>query len=173
MRRFALVLTVGLLALAFATTASANTTTTTFTTISDTFFDAAAAEVCGFPIFATINGSFKQTNYYDNSGSLVKSIITDFGGPFYVRITNPETGKYVTSQSAAIAEILTFNPDGSLASDTIAGIYINDIVPGLGTIRQRIGRVVFDGNGNLVFEAGQQDFTVQDAAAFCAYMADP
>ena len=173
MRRFALVLILGLFALAAAATASANSRTTTLTTISGTFFDTSAAEACGFPIFATVNGSFKQTNYYDNSGRLVKSIITDFGGPFYVRISNPETGKYVTSQSAAIAEILRFNPDGSLASDAIAGIYFNDVVPGLGTIRQRIGRVVFDGNGNLVFEAGQQDFTAQDAEAFCAYMLDP
>jgi len=154
-------------------TASANTITRTFTTISGTFFDAPAAANCGFPLYVTINGSFKQTNYVDNTGRLVKSIITDVAGPFTLTITNPATGKSVTSQSAPIAEILTFNPDGSLASDTINGAFFNYVARGVGTILIRTGRLVYDGSGNLIFEAGPHDFTGQDYAPFCAYIADP
>jgi hypothetical protein len=35
------------------------------------------------------------------------------------------------------------------------------------------GRLVFDSNGEIVFEAGSFDFIDQNTDAFCNYMADP
>jgi hypothetical protein len=69
--------------------------------------------------------------------------------------------------------IVQFNPDGSVASASNRGPIYNFVVPGLGTILQSTGHLVFDSNSEIVFQAGPHDFENGNTAAFCSYMADP
>jgi hypothetical protein len=131
-----------------------------------------ATRACGFPITSTEDGSFKIRSYFNNDGVLEKTILTDFQGHFTVTATNPANGKTATTQAESQVVITYYNPDGSIASESQTGVTFNFTVPGLGSILQATGRLVFE-NGQLVFEAGPHDFRDQNTAAFCAYMADP
>src|SRR5262249_56921987 len=119
-----------------------------------------------------IDGSFKVTDYFDNSGTLLKEIVNNFGGPFTLTAINPANGKSTTTQSQTVVAINTFNPDGSLASTSNSGLIYNFVVPGLGTILQMTGRLVFV-NDDIVFEAGPFDFINRNTPPFCSFLADP
>ena len=173
MRRLALLLVVVAVPLAVTATAAANTTQTEVVTVHDTFDFGEATEACGFPVDLRVDGSFKITDYLDNRGTLFKEIITAFGGPFTLTAINSANGKSTTTQSQSVATIVHFNPDGSVASASNSGPIYNFVVPGLGTILQSTGRLVFDGEGNIVFLAGPQDIENGNTAAFCNYLADP
>jgi len=172
MRRLALLLSIIALPLVLTATAAANTTQTQVVTIHDTFPFGDATDACGFAVNVRIDGSFKVTDYFDNSGTLLKEIVNNFGGPFTLTAINPANGKSTTTQSQTVVAINTFNPDGSLASTSNSGLIYNFVVPGLGTILQMTGRLVFV-NDDIVFEAGQFDFINGNTAAFCSYLADP
>jgi hypothetical protein len=47
------------------------------------------------------------------------------------------------------------------------------VLPGAGNIFADVGRVVFDADGNIIFEAGPHQFLHGDVASLCAAMADP
>lgn len=158
--------------LALAPTAAANTTQTEVVTSHDTFEFGEATEACGFPVDIRVDGSFKVTDYFDNSGTPLKDIITTFGGPFTVTAINPANGKSTTTRSQSFVSITHFNPDGSVASASNSGPIYNFVVPGLGTILQSTGRLVFDSNFDIVFQAGPQDIENGNTAAFCNYLAD-
>jgi hypothetical protein len=173
MRKLALLLSIIALPLALTATAAANTTQTQVVTVHDAFDFGEATEACGFPVDIRVDGSFKITDYFDNSGTLFKEILTQFRGPFTVTAINPANGKSTTTQSQSFVTIVQFNPDGSVASASNSGPIYNFVVPGLGTILQSTGRLVFDSNSDIVFQAGPQDFDDGNTAAFCNYLADP
>jgi hypothetical protein len=179
-RKATLIASIGVLSLALATTAAADTTERTVIPIDATqlapFFTAA----CGFPIYETLHGSLNATSHFDTNGTLKKIIITLIGGHFTLTATNPATAKSVTAQSSPVVEILTFNADGSLASDSFSGLVANFVVPGVGPLLINTGHAVLDANGNLVFDAGHVAYVITsgvvDSAAFgafCNYLADP
>lgn len=172
MRKLALLLSIIALPLALTATAAANTTQTEVVTIHDAFDFGEATEACGFPVDIRVDGSFKITDYFDNSGTLFKEIVTIFRGPFTVTAINPANGKSTTTQSQSFVSIVQFNPDGSVASASNSGPIYNFVVPGLGTILQSTGRLVFDSNSDIVFQAGPHDFDDGSSAAFCNYLAD-
>jgi hypothetical protein len=171
--KLALVLSIIALPLAFTATAAANSTQSHIVTVhqTDPFDDAIAA--CGFPIDLRQDGSFEIKDFFDNSGTLFKEIDHPHGGSFTLTAINPANGKSTTTQAQTFVNIFYFNPDGSIASASVSGLIYQFVVPGLGTILHSTGRLVFDANGNLVFEAGPHAFRDQDTAAFCSYMADP
>ena len=171
MRKLALLLSIIALPLALTATAAANTVQTEVVTIHDTFDFGDATEACGFPVDIRVDGSFKITDYFDNSGTPLKEIVTNFRGPFKLTAINPANDKSTTTQSQTFVSITTFNPDGSVSVSSNALIY-NFVVPGLGTILQSTGRLVFDSNFDLVFEAGPHAFEDENTAAFCNYLAD-
>ena len=173
MRKLALLLSIIALPLAFTATAAANTTQRQVVTVHETDLFGDATDACGFPVDARVDGSFKIFDYFDNSGTLLKEIVNNFGGTFTITAFNPANGKSTTTQSETVVQITTFNPDGSVASTSNNGLIYNFVAPGLGTILQMTGRLVFDSNGELVFEAGQFDFINGNTAAFCSYLADP
>jgi len=173
MRKLALLLSIIALPLAFTATAAANTIQRQVVTVHETDLFGDATDACGFPVDARVDGSFKIFDYFDNSGTLLKEIVNNFGGTFTITAFNPANGKSTTTQSETVVQITTFNPDGSVASTSQNGIIFNFVAPGLGTILQMTGRLVFDSNGELVFEAGQFDFINGNTAAFCSYLADP
>jgi len=171
MGKLALLLIVVTLPLAVAATAAANSTQSVVITEHQTDPFVPATNACGFPIDLRTDGSFEITDYYDNSGTLFKEIEHNVYGPFTLTAINPANGKSATTQSETEVIITTFNPDGSVASESVTGVVGTFIVPGLGPILQGTGRLVFDGDGNLVFEAGPHAFRDRNTAAFCSYMA--
>ncbi len=85
-----------LLALGAASAGAAASTTTIVVNVNDSFTD---SELCGFPLDVHVQGSFKHTEFFDTSGTLVKVIETNTGGPFTITITNPANGKTATTES--------------------------------------------------------------------------
>jgi hypothetical protein len=173
MRKLALLLSIIALPLAFTATAAANSIQRQVVTDHVTVPFGDATDACGFPIDARIDGSFKITDFFDNSGTLLKEIVNNFGGPFTLSAINPANGKSTTTQSQTLVDIAYFNPDGSIASESASGLTWSFHARGLGLILQATGRFVFDADGNVVFEAGPHDFHDQNTDAFCSYMADP
>src|SRR5262245_3091351 len=121
--------------------------------------------VCGFPLESHLEGSFKRTEFFDTSGTLVKVIETNTGGPFTVTVTNPANGKTATTQSQTRVLV---------ATDTvrISGVVGNFVLPGTGTILMDVGTVVFDSNGNILMFGGPHTGLTGDVERFCTAMAD-
>jgi hypothetical protein len=171
--KHALLLIVVALPLAMAAAATANSTQSLVITEHETDPFVSATNACGFPIDLRTDGSFEITDYYDNGGTLFKEIVHNHGGPFTLTALNPANGKSTTTQSESLVSITYFNPDGSVASFSDNGLVYQFVARGLGTILHATGRLAFDGDGNLVFEAGPHAFRDQNTDAFCSYMADP
>jgi hypothetical protein len=125
MRGLALLLIIIAVPLAVAGTAAANSTQTTVVTIHDTSDFGEATEACGFPVDLRVDGSFKITDYFDNSGTLFKEIITIFRVSSTATAINPANGKSTTTQSQSFVTIVQFNPDGSVASASNSGPIYN------------------------------------------------
>jgi hypothetical protein len=164
-------LTIAALALVLAASATATGPNTTVVTLHETNVFGPATAACGFPVDLRVDGSFKDTLFFNDSGMLVKLIETPFGGPFTLTAVNPATGKSVTTQTQAEPIVITFAPDGSIASVKQNGIIFNFVVPGAGAVLQSVGRIVIDADGNRTFVAGPKDFATQTISAFCNYLA--
>jgi len=162
MRRIWLSLAVVMFAaMATTQTAAANTQVRTVTHVDDTFVD---HSICSFGITVHVFGSFTSTDYYDNTGFLYKTIATVGPGPF--TITNTAHGVTLTQQNEAFSDRLTYNPDGSVKTETFSGPFNKYTAPGSGIVWLDTGHGVTDGDGNVLFQAGPRqngDFT-----AFCA-----
>jgi hypothetical protein len=156
--------------LGVASASAAASTTTTIVHVDVSFSE---TDTCGFQLDWHLQGSFKDTQFFDSSGTLVKLIETNTGGPFTVTITNPANDKTATTRSQTVVGILTINPDGSLNTVTQNGIVFNFVLPGTGTIAMDVGTVVFDSEGNLLKIGGPHQLLVGDVAGFCAAVADP
>jgi hypothetical protein len=119
-RRLALLLSIVALPLALASTASANTTQTQVVTVHDTFDFGEATDACGFPVDIRVDGSFKITDYFDNSGTPLKEVVTNFGGPFTLTAINPANGKSTTTLSQTVVAITKFNRTARLHHRAVA-----------------------------------------------------
>jgi hypothetical protein len=161
MRRVWLPLLVILAAMASAQTASANTQVRTVFHVDDTAVD---SSICGFDITFHYVGSFTETDFYDNTGFLYKSISTVGPGPF--RGTATAKGTTLIDQNESFSDTLTYNPDGSVKTETANGPFNKFTAPGRGIVWLDTGHIIVDGDGNVLFVAGPRqngDFT-----AFCA-----
>jgi hypothetical protein len=148
----------------WAQPALANTVTREILHVDATFVD---SDTCAFDIDVHVSGTFTITDYFDNSGFLFKSIFTEGPGePF--TFTETAKGTTLTMQMQSFSEVLTYNPDGSVKSDTIRGILFKFTVPGGGIVFLDAGTARFDSEGNLVFEGGPHQALHGDVAGFCA-----
>ncbi len=152
-----------LLALGAASAGAAASTTTIVVNVNDSFTD---SELCGFPLDVHVQGSFKHTEFFDTSGTLVKVIETNTDGPFTITITNPANGKTATTESQTFVVVAT-DPV------RVSGIVGNFVLPGTGTILMDVGTVVFDSNGDILMIGGPHQELMGDVEGFCAAMADP
>jgi hypothetical protein len=152
-------------ALLLASAASASEPTSTVVGVDATFtntFD------CPFPLLETVEGSYKDTLYYDAVGNPVKEILTaQYGGPLTVTWTNPLTGATLSSYEAAPL-IVYYNPDGSFRSLQNVGLIFNVTIPGQGSVLLDVGRIVIVRHQGIVFEAGPHQEENGDTTAFCA-----
>jgi len=123
--------------------------------------------MCGFPVTFHGFGTFKVASYFDADGFRYKQIITaGGGGPLTVTAT--AKGTSLTMQNQSFQEVITFNPDGSVKTDSRHGIDQKFTVPGGGVVFLDVGKVTFDGEGRVVFEAGPHQELHGDFDAFCA-----
>lgn len=152
------------LVLALGPPAQAQTGVAYFGSI-DISFD--STQSCGFSIHWDISGEFHEIDYYDSSGVLTKTIATQGHGP--VEVT--ATAKGVTLGGTApqnYVYIATYNPDGSIATESFIGVFLQITVPGEGTVLAEVGRHVVDGVGDVLFDAGPKQDSSNDTAELCA-----
>jgi hypothetical protein len=122
--------------------------------------------ICSFPIDVRFGpGDMRVSLFFDANGTLVKEVDSNFGGPFPTSIS----GNGVTLTSVAtFAHLITFNPDGSVATLRDSGIDFIFTVPGQGAVVVQTGTVVFDKDFNILFEGGPHPFNHGDFGALCA-----
>jgi hypothetical protein len=158
----------GLLGLAVASAGAAASTTTTVINVDDAFSE---TDTCGFQLDWTVHGSFKHAEFFDSSGTLVKFIENNTGGPFTLTATNPANGLVATTHSQTFVAIARFNPDGSVKSFTINGTVNSFVIPGVGSVLLDAGTVVFDSEDNIVKIGGPHQQLEGDVDGFCSALA--
>ena len=68
---------------------------------------------CSIPLVEHVQGSVRDTLYFDQNGVLVREYISpQFQGSLTVRWTNPENGRSLESHEAS-SLMIYYNPDGS------------------------------------------------------------
>ena len=150
-----------LAAITSAPTAAANTQVRNVFHIDYTATD---SELCGFDVTSHFVGWVTSTDYYDNTGFLYKTISKGRPGPF--RVTATARGTTLTQQNSSFTEVVTYNADGSVRTRTDTGLYNKFTAPGRGIVWLDAGRVVVDGNFNILFQSGPHQNG--DYRAFCA-----
>ena len=109
-------------------------------------------------------GSITFTDFYDNTGFLYKTIAKGRPGPF--RVTATAKATTLVQQNSAFSEVVTYNADGSVKTRTDNGPYNKFTAPGGGIVWLDTGRIVVDGDFNVLFVAGPRQNG--DFDAFCA-----
>ncbi|MFL5766359.1 MAG: hypothetical protein ACJ758_00765, partial [Actinomycetota bacterium] len=123
--------------------------------------------ICAFDVTFRLSGSFKNVDYYDNSGFLYRTIDTvGGGGPF--RVTATAHGTTLTMQNEAFSAVITYSRDGSVATYTQRGLFDKFTVPGGGTVLLDTGKAVFaEPSEEILFIAGPHEAVNGEFDAFC------
>jgi hypothetical protein len=116
--------------------------------------------VCGFPISAALTGRGTFQVLLDAEGNFVR-------GHVLFRISGTLTANGITIRFAR-SDNQFFELDGTV---TEVGLVFRDLLPGLGVVLMDRGRLVFDGDGQLVFEAGPHPQLHGDYGGLCAALA--
>jgi hypothetical protein len=149
----------------FAPPAAANMQVKTVYHVDETYID---DEMCGFNMRTHLEGSFKQVNYYDNTGFLYKTINTPGGGgPFTV--SNTAKGTTLTQKAEAFSEMITYNHDGTWTY-TRRGPVAKYTVPGGGVVLLETGTGSWsEPDETLLFLSGGPHQAINgDFDEFCA-----
>jgi hypothetical protein len=150
------------LPLTFVAAALAAPPTNEVTVVVDAVAD--DAEICadfGLTIRFVENGSFKVRTFYDREGNIVKTILSNFNQRF--TSTASANGKTLSTNYPLV---FITDDDGA---DIRVGLRNAYHVPGAGVVLLDAGRLVFDADGDLVFEAGQHQLLNGSVDAFCGY----
>ena len=156
-RRSIILLAVVAAAFAFAGRASAATPSITSFTSTMSMIDPGASAACGFPVTDTETDTGHFMVFFDNTGT-----------PVRLQVEETLTGVFTANGLAvniAGASLTIVNVNGGV---TDAGINIRVSLPGGGILYIDRGRLVFDNNGNLVFEAGSHPSLHGDFPGLCA-----
>jgi hypothetical protein len=147
-------------ALAFAGSAAAMQPTTTTQQFHRSIPDFATCP--GFTVDGEFDITRTDTIFYDNSGQPIREVLhVEFVGT----LTNPLNGKFLLDAGQRVSTFDLLSGTGSSTGSRV------DTVPGLGVVFQESGRLVFDPNGDVIFEAGPHDGLSGDLAPLCAYLA--
>ena len=124
---------------------------------NDTNVDPGVSATCGFTVTETDTTKGHYEVFFDNTGTPVRAQVEEnFTGVFTAN------GLAVNIAGASLG---IFNVNGG---ETNAGINIRVSLPGGGILYIDRGRLVFDSNGNLVFEAGFHPSLHGDIPGLCA-----
>jgi hypothetical protein len=121
-------------------------------------------EICadfGFAVEFVENGAFKIRTFYDREGNIVKTILSNFNQRY--TSTASANGKTLSTNYPLV--FITRGDD----ADIRVGLRNAYHVPGAGVVLLDAGRLIFDANGDVVFEAGQHELLNGSVDAFCGY----
>ena len=156
-RRSIILLAVAAAAFALVGRASAATPSIGSFTSTVSVIDPGASAACGFPVTDTETDRVHFEVFFDNTGTPVRAQVEEnFTGVF--------AANGLTVDVAGAGRML-FDLNGGV---TNTGIAIKVSLPGGGILYIDRGRLVFDNNGNLVFEAGFHPSLHGDIPGLCA-----
>jgi hypothetical protein len=115
------------------------------------------SSVCGFPISAELTGDGTFEIFMDANGDFIRAQL-------HLRITGSLTANGLSVRFGRSINQF-FELDGTV---TEVGLVFRDSMPGTGVVLMDRGRLVFDGEGQLVFEAGPHPQLHGDYGTLCA-----
>lgn len=131
--------------------------------IEDIHIEQVDSTSCDFPFLEVFDGRVTITTFFDNEGNPIR---IQFHLPFHGTLTNEATGESVSAD-----QVLQLTVDLEEGTESDVGLRFRVIFPGLGIALLDAGKVVFDADGNVVFEAGPHQIVNEDFAEFCAAFA--
>ncbi len=124
------------------------------------------ATCAGFRVIGDFDVVRQDTIYYDEQGTPVRERIH---ARYTGTLTNAVTGQAVSDNGSRL--IFLDRQEGTTAW---AGIVLKVVVPGQGLVSLDAGRVVFNADGSIAFEAGpHHDLANDQFAALCAALGAP
>ena len=123
-----------------------------------TFIDEGASAACGFPVLVEFSGVQTVQVLYDAAGNPVRLQIHGNGEATF-------SANGITLREIERGQIFIDLVEGT---DTEVGLLFRVFLPDGGTAIADVGRLVFDAEGNLTFEAGPHPALHGDFAALCA-----
>lgn len=119
---------------------------------------------CDFPFLEEFEGRITITTFFDGEGNPIR---VQLHLPFDGTLTNQETGTSVSAtQDLIVVE------DLEAGTTTFVGVRFRVNFPGRGHVLLDVGRVVFDADGNVIFEAGPHQVINEDFEAFCEALSE-
>jgi hypothetical protein len=164
--RLALVLMISLLAATILWTEPA-LADTKVTTVHQNDFTYVNSDWCDFRVRFHVFGTWKETNYFDDSGFLYKTIATAGPGGRFTQ-TASANGATLTMQMQSFMQVNYYNPDGTIDTVKTHGVDLKFTSQGSGIVLQAVGTVVFDGDFNVIWTAGPNQWVSGDFEEFCA-----
>jgi hypothetical protein len=124
----------------------------------DTFIDEGASAACSFDIVFEVNGIQTIQVLYDAAGNPIRVQV-------HGNIEGTVSANGITLREIEHGQIFYNLTDGS---QTLVGLVFRVFLPGGGTVIADVGRLVFDAEGNVIFEAGPHPALHGDFTALCA-----
>ena len=131
--------------------------------IEDIHIEQVDSTSCDFPFLEVFDGRVTITTFFDDQGNPVR---IKFHLPFHGTLTNEATGESVSAD-----QVLQLTVDLEEGAESDVGLRFRVVFPELGVVLLDAGKVVFDEDGNVVFEAGPHQIVNEDFAEFCAAFA--
>jgi hypothetical protein len=125
------------------------------------------SSICPFDLKVHLHGSYKNVDYYDNTGFLYKTIDTPGGGgPFGVSYS--AKGTTLTQSNDAFSTVVIYKRDGTWTY-TERGAVNKFVAPGVGIVLLDAGIATWsEPDDNLLFIGGPHQAANGDFHAFCA-----
>ena len=124
----------------------------------DHFIDEGASAACGFPVQVDVSGVQTFQILFDAAGNPIRlQIHRNIEGTF--------SANRITLRQIERGQVFVDLVEGT---NTEVGLTFRVFLPGGGTVIADVGRLVFDAEGNLIFEAGSHPALHGDFAALCA-----
>jgi hypothetical protein len=124
----------------------------------DHFIDEGASAACGFPVQVDVSGVQTFQVMFDAAGNPTRlQIHGNLEGTF--------SANEITLRQIERGQMFIDLIEGT---DTEVGLLFRVFLPSGGTVIADVGRLVFDAEGNLTFEAGPHPALHGDFAALCA-----
>jgi len=131
--------------------------------IEDVHIEQVDSSSCDFPFLEVFDGRVTIRTFFDEEGTPIR---IQFYLPFHGTLTNEATGESVSAD-----QVLQVTVDLEEGTESDVGLRFRVVFPGLGVVLLDAGKVVFDADGNVVFEAGPHQIVNEDFAEFCAAFA--
>jgi hypothetical protein len=117
-------------------------------------------DFCRFPIEAATRITGTETHFFDEQGAVLRDVLHLFASAVW---TNPDSGKSVIERDHLMSVIF---PDGEGFAEI--GLNFHVSLPGGRTVLIDSGKLIFDSEGDVVFQAGKHQIQDGDVGAVCA-----